>query len=60
MCSSHTIENSKYRFIYDYEFYRGISAAAETVRRINNIYGAGVAKKDGTFGSNIFVLEISL
>ncbi|XP_064073082.1 histone-lysine N-methyltransferase SETMAR-like [Vanessa tameamea] len=37
------MENMKYRYIYEYEFYRGTSAA-ETARRIN-VYGAGVAKE---------------
>ncbi|KAL0840619.1 hypothetical protein ABMA28_015818 [Loxostege sticticalis] len=39
------MENMKYRYIYEYEFYRGTSAA-ETARRINNVYGAGVAKEN--------------
>ncbi|RVE45520.1 hypothetical protein evm_009859 [Chilo suppressalis] len=34
----------KYRYNYEFEFYRGTSAA-ETARRINDVYGAGVAKE---------------
>ncbi|CAK1588735.1 unnamed protein product [Parnassius mnemosyne] len=39
------MENMKYRYIYEYEFYRGTSAA-ETARRINDVYGAGVTKEN--------------
>ncbi|CAK1598370.1 unnamed protein product [Parnassius mnemosyne] len=38
------MENMKYRYIYECEFYRGTSAA-ETARRINDVYGAGVGKE---------------
>nr|BAA23532.1 transposase [Bombyx mori] len=38
------MENMKYRYIYEYQFYRGTSAA-ETTQRINDVYGAGVAKE---------------
>ncbi|CAK1588053.1 unnamed protein product [Parnassius mnemosyne] len=52
------MENMKYRYIYEYEFYRG-TGAAETARRINDVYGAGVAKKARyVFGFNVFVLDI--
>lgn len=55
------MEYLKYRFIYEYEFYLGTSAA-ETARRVNHVYSVRVAKKKKTqyvLGSNIFVLEIS-
>ncbi|CAG9130688.1 unnamed protein product [Plutella xylostella] len=39
------MENLKYRVIYEYEFHRGTSAA-ETARRINDVYGDGVAKEN--------------
>ncbi|XP_050354867.1 uncharacterized protein LOC126776409 isoform X3 [Nymphalis io] len=38
------MKNMKYRYIYEYEFYRGTSAT-ETARRIIDLYGAGVAKE---------------
>ncbi|CAG9136399.1 unnamed protein product [Plutella xylostella] len=39
------MENLKYRVIYEYEFHRGTSAA-KTARRINDVYGDGVAKEN--------------
>lgn len=39
------MENLKYRVIYEYEFYRGTSAA-ETARRINDVYGAATVKEN--------------
>ncbi|KAJ0183177.1 hypothetical protein K1T71_001153 [Dendrolimus kikuchii] len=39
------MENLKYRIIYEYEFHRGTSAT-ETARRINDVYGGGVAKEN--------------
>ncbi|CAG9093900.1 unnamed protein product [Plutella xylostella] len=39
------MENLKYRVIYEYEFHRGTSAA-ERARRINDVYGDGVAKEN--------------
>ncbi|RVE43070.1 hypothetical protein evm_012277 [Chilo suppressalis] len=38
------MENMKYRYIYEYKFYRGTSAAG-TARRIVDVYGAGIAKE---------------
>ena len=39
------MENLKYSVIYEYEFHRGTSAA-ETARRINDVYGDGAAKEN--------------
>ncbi|KAJ0170190.1 hypothetical protein K1T71_014118 [Dendrolimus kikuchii] len=39
------MKNLKYCIIYEYEFHRGTSAA-ETARRINNVYGGSVAKEN--------------
>lgn len=39
------MENLKYRIIYEYEFRRGTSAA-ETTRRVNDVYGGRVAKEN--------------
>ncbi|KAJ0172710.1 hypothetical protein K1T71_011849 [Dendrolimus kikuchii] len=39
------MENLKYRIIYEYEFHRGTSVA-KTARRINDVYGGGVAKEN--------------
>ena len=39
------MENSKYRIIYKYEFYRGTSAA-ETARKVIDVYGGRVAKEN--------------
>lgn len=43
--SVHNMENLKYRYIYEYEFHLGTSAA-ETARRINNAYGEATAKEN--------------
>lgn len=39
------MENLKYRVIYEYEFHRGTSAA-ETARRINNVYEGATVKEN--------------
>lgn len=38
------MENLKYRYIYEYEFERGTDAA-ETARRINDVYGEATVKE---------------
>ncbi|KAJ0171403.1 hypothetical protein K1T71_012953 [Dendrolimus kikuchii] len=43
--SLYKMENLKHHIIYEYEFHRGTSAA-ETARRINYMYGGGVAKEN--------------
>ncbi|CAH2240587.1 jg21061 [Pararge aegeria aegeria] len=53
------MEDLKYRVVYEYEFRRGTSAA-QTARRINDVYGSDFGKENiFYFGSNVFVLEIS-
>ncbi|XP_045459275.1 histone-lysine N-methyltransferase SETMAR-like [Melitaea cinxia] len=39
------MENLKYRVIYEYKFHSGTSAA-ETARRVNDLYGCGVANEN--------------
>ncbi|KAL0902112.1 hypothetical protein ABMA27_000059 [Loxostege sticticalis] len=53
------MENMKYKYFYDYEFYRGTSAA-ETARRINDVNGAlgGYFRTDWTIiGTNKLNLQ---
>lgn len=38
------METLKYRFIYEYKFYRGTSTR-DVSRRINDVYGIGAAKE---------------
>ena len=43
--SVYKTENLKYHVIFEYELHRGTSAA-ETARRINDVYGDGAAKEN--------------